>query len=599
MATAKRILALGIALCLMIGTACAEFDVTQYSYEELLQIQEAVKTRMEELDRQYALEHADRRISFETEETVLYLGETIRMLPVIDRLTDDAPAMTNLIWTTSDEKVASVTPAGTVKAVSGGDAVITAAAADNPYLSASYTVHAAVAVESILIWGQDEPLVLGNNEQLAMTVLGFTVEPEDAYSQNVIWQSSDESIATIDENRVVKGIAPGTATITATSTDESATGKKPVNSNFEIRVIQGVTALIPEEEEIILSMGEKRQMAVRIEPEDAGNRQLTFRSENEEIATVDKNGMISTVSPGECGIICETTDGTGIAVRCTVHVNRTVTGLTLSESGISMAVGETKMVEAIISPDDATKKDVIWTSSNVFVARVNGGMIEAVGQGNCEITCTTTDGSNLSAAVQVRVPTFSVGAEEYIVTEKSGLLIPVLLNQKGIWLTVESEGTCFGAALNAANEIQIEPIEAGEGTIRIENPDAKEDSVTLRITVADSAVFNENSYPPIPYMEIMKAPERYEGAQIGLLGKVIAVTGQDGDETVFAIGTEGKNYTDQVFQVRCGKELIPDGFDTGCMVTVYGIFGMEKMYSEGLQAETVIPAVSAERIILR
>ena len=80
MATAKRILALGIALCLMIGTACAEFDVTQYSYEELLQIQEAVKTRMEELDRQYALEHADRRISFETEETVLYLGETIRML---------------------------------------------------------------------------------------------------------------------------------------------------------------------------------------------------------------------------------------------------------------------------------------------------------------------------------------------------------------------------------------------------------------------------------------------------------------------------------------------------------------------------------------
>ena len=57
--------------------------------------------------------------------------------------------------------------------------------------------------------------------------------------------------------------------------------------------------------------------------------------------------------------------------------------------------------------------------------------------------------------------------------------------------------------------------------------------MTLRITVADSAVFNENSYPPIPYMEIMKAPDRYEGAQIGLLGKVIAVTGQDGDDTVF------------------------------------------------------------------
>ena len=87
-----------LAAALLCTTAFAEFDVTQYSYEELQEIKRQAEERMAELEREYALEHADRAIAFEAEEQVVFPKNTIQVQPVVTALTPDAPATTKFVW---------------------------------------------------------------------------------------------------------------------------------------------------------------------------------------------------------------------------------------------------------------------------------------------------------------------------------------------------------------------------------------------------------------------------------------------------------------------------------------------------------------------
>ena len=574
------------------------FSLESYSYEELTAIREAVDARIADLEKQQAIENLDRRLVFTNPEAVVLLRKTTRQEPTVVKLTEEAPGETQVTWSTSDPAVAKVSENGQVTGVSAGEAVITATAKDNEYLTASYSVRVAVPVEKITVWGETDTLLLGKEPELAEAILGFSVEPEDAYFQTVSWSSSDETIATVDENGTVRGIAPGTVTITAQSNEDPALGGTPRKATYQITVQQAVTGIELDKTDLRLAAGEKAVLAAAALPENAGNRAVSFESSNPEAVTVDARGNLTAVASGAAEITATAQDGSGASAVCRVEVYQPVTSLILSESELRLPIADTRVVDAVIAPENATNQELIWTSSNVFVAQVAGGVIEATGQGDCVITCATTDGSGLSAQIKVRIPTFSVEEAAYTVSEKTGLVIPVFYNQKGAPVDIQSESPLFNSELTEEG-IRIQPIAAGTDTLVLHNSDAAQDDMEIQITVEDSAVFSEVSYPRMNYDDVIRNLNAFEGAQMSVSGKVLQTVDAGNGETVISLGTGGQDFSDQVIQIRVQAGLLNAPVEPGVLLTVYGAFATEKLYSEALGTETLIPAIIAERVELQ
>ena len=125
-------------------------------------------------------------------------------------------------WSSSDEKIATVDETGKVTAVGAGEATITAKAGGK---EATCKVTVKVPVESITLDKTSLTLKEG-----ATAVLVATVKPDDATDKTVTWSSSDETIATVDNNGKVTGIKEGEATVTAKAGDKTATCKVTVSN---------------------------------------------------------------------------------------------------------------------------------------------------------------------------------------------------------------------------------------------------------------------------------------------------------------------------------------------------------------------------------
>ncbi|MCH5185854.1 MAG: Ig-like domain-containing protein, partial [Oscillospiraceae bacterium] len=96
-----------------------------------------------------------------------------------------------------------------------------------------------------------------------------------------------------------------------------------------------------------------------------------------------------------------------------------VTGITLSESEVTVENGKTVSVSAIVEPFDAANKSVVWTSSNEKVAVVSNGVIKGTGAGKAIITATTKDGG---FTAECKVTVFSNPVESVSLSEKSIVL---------------------------------------------------------------------------------------------------------------------------------------------------------------------------------
>lgn len=155
------------------------------------------------------------RVTLNKSSVTIYVPDTYQLTATVKP--EDASNPT-VIWTSSDESVATVDENGLVTAVGNGTATITATSADGTEKSASCTVTVIdpdnIPVSSITISGGNVTL-----EASSTYAISVTVKPNDAANAAIIWTSSDESVATVDENGVVTAVGKGTATITATAAD--------------------------------------------------------------------------------------------------------------------------------------------------------------------------------------------------------------------------------------------------------------------------------------------------------------------------------------------------------------------------------------------
>ena len=155
-----------------------------------------------------------------------------------------------------------------------------------------------------------------------------------------------------------------------------------------------------DKQDVTLKVGETTTLTATITPDNATNKNVTWSSENEDIATVDNGGKVTAQSVGETMITVTTEDGQKTA-ECVVTVIEKsdpepeeipVESVELDVQNVILKIGETTTLTATITPDNATNKNVTWSSENEDIASVNNGIVTAVGPGETMITVTTEDG---------------------------------------------------------------------------------------------------------------------------------------------------------------------------------------------------------------
>ena len=308
----------------------------------------------------------------------------------------------SLSWSSNKESIATVDSNGLITAVAPGEATITVSTVDGGK-SATCTVKVnASKVTGVRLDETSANMTVGET-----TTLKATVEPATATNKAVTWSSNKESVATVDSNGKVTAVAPGEATITVTAEgNHTATCKVTVNA-----ATVSVTGVSLNEGVVVLDEGGTRQLTATITPSNATDKSLSWSSNKESIATVDSNGLITAVAPGEATITVSTVDG-GKSATCTVKVNASkVTGVRLDETSANMTVGETTTLKATVEPATATNKAVTWSTSNDKVATVNGGVVTAVGEGTTTITVTAEGNHTASCTVNVSESLESAKAE--------------------------------------------------------------------------------------------------------------------------------------------------------------------------------------------
>ena len=239
-------------------------------------------------------------------------------------------------------------------------------------------------------------LMLGVDET---SQLSATIYPSNATNKTVSWKSSNTSIATVSNNGVVTAISPGTAYITATTTDGSN-----ISSSCKVTV-QNVlaTSISLNISNMTLEMGESSQLVATVYPSYA-NKTVTWKSSNNAIATVSSNGVVTAVSPGITVITATTTDGSNLTAQCVVTIKQQATSISLNQTEATIYTGNTLQLSATVLPSTTSNPSVTWSSSNTNVATVSStGLVTAKSTGNAVITAKTADGSNLSATCNVTV----------------------------------------------------------------------------------------------------------------------------------------------------------------------------------------------------
>lgn len=298
-------------------------------------------------------------------DLVLEKGETQQLN--IEYGTDDkaeqekiaeAASKLNLTWTSSDETVATVDETGLVTAVGAGEADVTVSVTD---ANISSTTHVKVVITPTGVEAPDSIELVTNGEN--SKALGAKMTPEDATEVKLAYESSDENVATVDENGVVTAVADGECIITTYVTaDIPATAE-----NAEAK---------PVVDEVASSEAEVADSAADSEaPDDA--------AASEPKDTTDSS----------FGVVPD-----GLSAETKVTVTTRVEQIALNKTEGVLAVGNSVTVTATVTPDNATNATVNWTSSDEKVATVDSnGKVTAVAAGNATIKATSESDGDVSA----------------------------------------------------------------------------------------------------------------------------------------------------------------------------------------------------------
>lgn len=232
-----------------------------------------------------------------------------------------------------------------------------------------------------------------------------TVTPANADNKTLVWTSSNTKIATVS-NGVVKGVKAGRVIITAKTTDDSN-----ISATCTVTVKQPVTR-ISLSKKATMYTGKKLTLKAKVNPANASNKALTWKSSNTKIAKVASNGVVTGVKAGTVKITATAKDGSRKSATCTVTVRQSVSKITLSKTNVVLPKkGSSYNVRVTVAPKNAYNKNVAVKSAKTKVAKVSASTVKsgktvkitAVKKGTTKVVFTAKDGSKKSAICKVTV----------------------------------------------------------------------------------------------------------------------------------------------------------------------------------------------------
>jgi uncharacterized protein YjdB len=298
------------------------------------------------------------------------------------------------VWESDDTTIATVDQSGKVAARQIGTATITVTTADGGKTASCVVTVDPIRVTEIVISDAQASILIGNSKQLTATV-----SPANATDQSYIWSSSDRAIADVDQSGKVTALQPGKVSITVKTMDGNKT------ADCDVTVLPILVTQIDLPQELHILIGDVVLLSATVLPDNATDRSLLWESADSGTAGVDAAGRVTGCRVGTTTITVTSTDG-AVTATCNVTVDPIrVTGITISDSTAALLVGDEMLLNATVSPDDATDQSYVWSSSDPSVASVDqSGKVAALKIGTATITATSVDGGFAASCVVTVLP---------------------------------------------------------------------------------------------------------------------------------------------------------------------------------------------------
>lgn len=272
-----------------------------------------------------------------------------------------------IVWSTSDESIATVSKKGSVHGVSIGSAIITATCGS---VSATCSVDVIpVPAEDIIF--EENNITLGVSGQYQLNAYVF---PSSAEDRTINWSISNPDVATVSNDGIVTAKSIGYAIVYA----------KCGNVVRECNVFVLPKSVSLDCESAELEVDGTKQLTASVLPEASTNKTITWASTNPDVVSVTDEGLVTALTPGVAVVTATCDEGSAFCIF-TVAQPANIPEIKLS---VKLGVAQTLALSAMISPedDDAT---VVWSSSNDEIAEVSeDGVVTTKSVGVVVITAT-------------------------------------------------------------------------------------------------------------------------------------------------------------------------------------------------------------------
>ena len=248
-----------------------------------------------------------------------------------------------------------------------------------------------VDVTGVSLNKQSSSIAIGSSETLTATI-----DPNNATNKNVTWSKTGDNITIVPNGLycAVTGVGVGSGDVTVTTEDGSFTD----TCSYTVTPI-AVTGVTLNESSKTITSSETFTLTATIAPNDATDQTVTWSKTGSNIS-ISPNGLscvVSATGDGNGSVTVTTNDGSYTAT-CAVIVSTAVpvTGVELDQSIMTILEGETKSINAVIAPANATNQTVTWTASTQDITLTPSGLtcvVEGITEGSATITVTTQDGS--------------------------------------------------------------------------------------------------------------------------------------------------------------------------------------------------------------
>ena len=321
-------------------------------------------------------------------------------------------SQTDVVWSSSNEAVAEVKN-GVVAGKSVGRADITIASKDNPNVKKTCVVYVSKELDKSKVTAVRNDKNINVNWTKVAHASSYVLSRYNKSTGivNDIYEGTDTAFEDKDLTSG-KYVYTVKAIVDENAADANLYSNSVSEESEAVIIPESVTGIevANDYQHMGLFVGGSGKIRYSVLPSNATNTNVTFKSLNEKVATVDANGVVTGVSEGNADIVITTEEG-GFEAKCTVRVDGIdARGIErVGDKTVTMGLNQTRQLQVKITPSDTTNKNVQWTSSNNSVATVDSnGVVISKNSGSTIITATTHNGLKTEFFIEVETPVTNI-----------------------------------------------------------------------------------------------------------------------------------------------------------------------------------------------